>query len=329
MSRPVRSIRRAVVVPIATVALLASACGGSDDSGSDPSPAVTDAGGGDTTPVATDAPTTDAPVATEAPTTEPGGDASFDGPSFVDVIDDALAPYAALVGQPFTAEAVVGALPGVSAGAPVMPGLTIVSAARTMEEWDVASIDDTQLVGAEGVVGGLEAFGASVSAPWTQSSFATSGSLSTLLLTDGGTGRVSYVEESDPAGSFRAPVEMAADLTASEIVAPAWVASLPALEGGRVVEYTEAHGLSSENLLAGTDFVLVRFRYAADQIDALNAFLESGVIEAAGFTYDKDMFNGFENMVDVTIGDWSGTVLVGSGSMGDEEFYDLVWSLTR
>lgn len=333
MSRRRPSVRRTLGLSAVSALLLFAACGGGED--------TSDGAGADTASDVTSDPAaaavTDTVAATPesaAPDTAPvdtsvGEIATFDGPSFVDLIDEALAPYAGLVGQSLAPGTVASALPGLPADAPIMPGLTIVSAARTLEEWGADTIDDVQLVGAEGVVGGLAAFGASVSAPWSQTSFATSGSLSTLLLTDGGAGRVAYVEESDPAGSFRAPVEMRAELRAGEIIAPSWVAALPVLDGGRIVEVTEAHGLSSENLFGGSDYVLVRVRYPADQIEALNAFLESGVVEAAGFTYDKDMFNGFENLVDVTIGEWTGSVLIGSGSMGDEEFYDLVWSLGR
>jgi hypothetical protein len=73
--------------------------------------------------------------------------------------------------------------------------------------------------------------------------------------------------------------------------------------------------------------VSARWRYPADALDALNTFLESGIVEAAGFTYDKDLFNGFQSMVDVTAGEWTGTVLIGEAMIGDDTFYDLVWTL--
>lgn len=63
--------------------------------------------------------------------------------------------------------------------------------------------------------------------------------------------------------------------------------------------------------------------------DALKAYLTSGVVQSAGFTYDKDTFNGFEALVDIAIGNWTGTVLVGSASIDGVEYQDLVWALHR
>jgi hypothetical protein len=176
----------------------------------------------------------------------------------------------------------------------------------------------------------LEAFGGSVPEGWKQASLATSGSLTTLLITHTDGRRVVLVSDSDAKspGTGRAPLELELSTNTAPASTPAWIASLPALAGGELVEYAEASGRVQNNAAGAGEYVLVRWRYPAAQLDALKAYLESGVVQSAGFSYDADTFNGFESLVDITIGDWTGSVLIGSASIDGVEYYDLVWSLS-
>ena len=322
MHHPSRSI---VAGLVGLLVLGTTACGGSGDSAST---AATDTGAASTAIETTAAPATDAPT-TAAPTStaEP---APFSGPAFDATATAALAPYLALIGQPGSATTVGTLLPAVTSDLPIPAGLTLSGAGRSYEQIDADSVEDTQSMAfAEPLdAAALEAFGATAVGGWQQASFATSGSLATLLLTHTDGRRAVYVTESDSA-SLRAPLELTVEPSAATLTAPSWAASLPALEGGTLVDFTEAAGRVQPNLLGTGEYVEVRWRYAADQLDALNEYLESGVIQSAGFTYDADLFNGFENMVDVTIGDWVGTVIIGEATIDDVTYYDLVWSLGR
>lgn len=311
-----------------TLVLTLTACGGSSD---DAALDTTMAAAVETvTPSSTAADTTvPATVpATEAPTTLPP--APFGGPGFVETVEPALAPYAAAIDQPGTAATVASLLPAVTPDVPMPANLTLTGVGRAWEQSDPATVEDTQSMAfAEGIdSAALEAFGSTATGDWRAASFSTSGSLSTLLFTHTDGRRVVYVAEADPAGTY-APLELQVEPSAATISAPAWAAALPALEGGALIDYTEAAGRVQSNLFGTEQFVAIRWRYAASELDALHAYLESGVVQSAGFTYDVDVFNGFENMVDVTIGDWSGTVIIGEASIDGETFYDLVWSLGR
>ena len=308
-----------------TAALVLTACGGSSDESAVTVGDTTAAP--DTTGAATTAPDTTV-AETEPPTTLPP--APFDGPGFVETVEPALAPYVSTIGQPGTAASVTALLPAIAPDVAFPTGLTIIGAGRSWEQSDPTSVEDTQaLAFAEGLdSAALEAFGATAGADWRAASFATSGSLSTLLLTHADGRRAVYVAESDPAGMY-APLGLEVEPSAASMVAPAWGAALPALEGGVLIDVTEAAGRVQSNLLGTEQFVAIRWRYPASELDALREYLESGVVQSAGFTYDVDVFNGFENMVDVTIGDWAGTVIIGEATIDGETFYDLVWSLGR
>lgn len=316
------SSRSPFIVALAA-ALTLTACGGSsDDSAAD----TTSASAETVAPSTTGADTTVAP--TDAPTTLPA--APFDGPGFVETVEPALAPYVAAIGQPGAAATVASLLPAVTPDVPMPANLTLTGVGRSWEQSDPTTVEDTQSMAfAEGLdSAALEAFGATAGADWRAASFATSGSLSTLLFTHTDGRRAAYVAESDPAGTY-APLGLEVEPSAATIGAPAWAAALPALEGGTLIDVTEAAGRVQSNLFGTEQFVAIRWRYAASELDALRTYLESGVVQSAGFTYDVDVFNGFENMVDVTIGDWSGTVIIGEANIDGETFYDLIWSLGR
>lgn len=318
--------------------LVLAACGGGDEGGAtattEAAPATT-AAPADPMTAATSAPaSSEAPMSVDTTVAATVPSASFDGPLFVDVIDDALAPYTALIGQPAAVEALATALPAVLPDTPIPAGLTIAGAGRDLEVWGPGDIVEEQKASFAELldVTALEAFGAAPPAGWRQASVSTSGSLATLLFTnEADPRRVVYSSDSESTPDGRPPLELNLDPgDTADLPQPAWLASLPALEGGVLVELQEGVGTVNFLGMPGRNgYVLARWRYPVDAIDDLNAFLESGVVQAAGFTYDLDLFNGFENLVEVTAGEWAGSVLIGSGAMGDEEFYDLVWSLSR
>lgn len=317
-------LRRLAALGLAAAGFM-SACGGGDSTAVTAPPAT----GTDTTAALVEQ-TVAQSVA--APDTTAAAVAAVDGPAFVDVADDALAIYAATVGQPATVELLSPALPGLTADLPLPAGLTVAGSGRIVELWD-GMVDDEQVASfaEQFAAADLEAFGAGVSGGWTQASLATSGSLTTLLLTPAGNAsRLSYVADADATASGSAPLELRFVPAESTMPEPAWLASLPHLDGGELTEVVEGVGTVTMYFgPADNGFVSARWRYPADALEALNSFLGSGVVEAAGFTYDKDLFNGFQNMVDVSAGEWTGTVLIGEAMIGDDVFYDLVWSLSR
>ena len=273
------------------------------------------------------APSTEVTTTTPATTTP----ATFDGPSFLEVIDPALAPYNAVLGAAPDSPSVRSVLSALGEDVPLPAGLTVngVGHQWTLEFGETK--DDQTLSFNEFLDGpALEAFGAAVPTGWKQASFATSGSLTTLLITHTDGRRVVLVSDSEAQnpGTGRAPLELQLSTAATPGSTPAWIASLPALAGGELVEYIEASGRIQDNGAGAGQYVLVRWRYPATQLDSLKAYLESGVVQSAGFGYDVDTFNGFESLVAVTIGDWTGSVLIGNASIDGVEYYDLVWSLS-
>ena len=319
MRHPMRSL---LALGLAA-ALTVTACGGASDEAAVDTTTET----AETVAPSSSAPDTTVAV-TDAPTTLPP--APFGGPAFVETVEPALAPYTAAIGQAGDASSVATLLPAVTPDLPLPANLTLTGVGRDWEQSDATTVEDTQSMAfAEGLdSAALEAFGATASGDWKAASFATSGSLSTLLLTHADGRRASYVAEADAAGT-RAPLELQVEPSTATIAAPVWAASLPALEGGTLIDYTEAAGRVQSNVFGTEQFVAIRWRYAASDLEALQAYLESGVVQSAGFTYDVDLFNGFQNMVDVTIGDWSGTVIIGEAEIDGETFYDLVWALGR
>ena len=341
-----KSVRRLVAVTsVATLALVA--CGGSDDDAGSASSAtaVSDSSGTDTTeassiattPAASateagvPADTTGAPDTTAVADTAPPATAVFDGPAFVDVIDGELAPYTGAIGRAADA-AGVGAAAPLAADTPLPAAATIAGAGRTLDG-TFADVSEEQLVGFDPAIAGtaLETFGSAAPAGWTQNSFATSGSLTTLLLTnDADARRAVYVVQDDTTDTVHPPFELRVSPAVGAMAEPGWAAALPRADGGDLVEVIEGAGAVNVGFgVAGNGYVSARWRYPETALAALEAYLESGVVESAGFTYDRDLFNGFDEMVEVTAGDWAGSVIIGQASMNDEVFYDLVWTLQR
>lgn len=317
---------RPYVSLLAAAALSSSvlvACGGGSGSTSTVAPATSE-------PTAT----TEAAPSTEASTTvaSTAAPAQFDGPSFLEVIEPAVAPYTAALGLAPGSQEVRALLSALGEDVPLPPGLLLNGIGhRWVKEFGATK--DSQSASFDQFLdkAQLEAFGAAVPNGWKQASSATSGSLTTLLITHSDGRRVVFVSDSDASvsGSGRAPLELSLSTDSASNEQPAWIASLPALPGGELVEYIEASGRIMDNLVGTGEYVLARWRYPATQLDALKAYLTSGVVQSAGFTYDKDTFNGFEALVDIAIGNWTGTVLIGTASIDGVEYQDLVWALNR
>lgn len=298
--------RRVLALLVVSCTTLVAACGGGG---------TTDAGS---------SPSTDATTAV----TSGGGSATTEG-RFVDLVDASLEPYEALVGQPADASTVASALPAF-AGVPMPAGLTIAGAGRATSTWDGEVTEDQTVSFAEPVdAAALEQFAGTVSGGWRKASSATSGSLTTVLLLGPGGERVSFVADAAPLPG-EAALRATAAVSDATMPDPGWMGGLPRRSGGELVEVVE--GVGSVSLYGGPaqdGMVFARWRYPASARDALNAELAGGAIADAGFTYDADGFNGFESLVEVTAGGWTGSVLVGEALVDDEVAYDLVWSLTR
>ncbi|MFM8529689.1 MAG: hypothetical protein ACKOD2_08460, partial [Ilumatobacteraceae bacterium] len=306
-----------------------AACGGSSTSTTETTAAVSTVAE-TVAPETTAAPASSAVETTVATaSTEP---AEFDGPSFPETVAPALAPYDALIGASPDSPDVRAVLSALGDDVPLPAGLTVNGIGHRLSK-DFGELRDEQSASFNEYLdkAQLEAFGKSVGNGWKQASIASSRSLTTLLLTHTDGRRLVFVSDSEalPSGSGRAPLQMEVFTTTPPDAAPAWFASLPSLRDGEVVEYTEASGRISDNLVGSGQFVLVRWRYPTTQLDALNAYLASGVVQTSGFSYDKDTFNGFEALVDVANGDWKGTVLIGNANIDGVDYYDLVWSLSR
>jgi|GEM_PF-1734587 len=302
-----------------------AACGGSSEPASETTVAETTVA-----PETTAAPATTTVDTTVAPTT--AAPAEFDGPSFPETVTPALTPYDAVIGASPDSPDVKALVSALADDVPLPAGLTVNGIGHRLTK-DFGEPKDRQSVSFNEYLdkAQLEAFGASVGNGWKQASIAVSGSLTTLLLTHTDGRRVVFVSDSEAAasGTGRAPLQMELSTPTLPAAPPAWFASLPALQGGEVVEYTEASGRVTDNLAGTGHFVLVRWRYPATELDALNAYLTSGVVQSAGFSYDADTFNGFEALVDVANGEWKGSVLIGDASVDGVEYYDLLWSLSR
>jgi hypothetical protein len=81
---------------------------------------------------------------------------------------------------------------------------------------------------------------------------------------------------------------------------------------------------------AGNGFVLLRNFYPADRLAELETFVNSNVVRAAGFEYEDTPISNAKARIDVSQGDWTGTVFVGSVNInGELAGYNLDWTLLR
>ena len=253
------------------------------------------------------------------------------GAPFVDVVDESLAPYAALIGAPGASADIASALPLFDGDVP-LPGGAILGAGRVVERWG-DTLDAAQMIGVDSAPGkdGLEKYGAAAPQGWTYNSISTTDSSSTLVMTRESDGlRVVYMTSKDP-GPGVPPAEFSLEADASEIPQPAWLASLPVPSGGEITAVGEGIGEVEVNYFpAAGGLVTATWRFPADDLPALQEFYAGDALEAAGFTLvDPDSITVGASYFDVTAGDWTGQVIVGELIEEDESYATVQWFLTR
>jgi hypothetical protein len=250
---------------------------------------------------------------------------------FIDVIDESLGPYLALIGAPVASSDIASALPLFDGDIPLPEG-AILGAGRTVERWGDA-LDAAQIIGVDSAPGkdGLEEYGAAAPQGWTYNSISTTDSSSTLVMTREDDGlRVVYMSSKDP-GPDVPPAEFSLEADASEIPQPAWMASLPVPDGGELTSVGEGIGEVEINYFpAAGGLVTATWRFPAEDLPALQEFYAGGALEAGGFTLvDPDSITVGASSFDVTAGDWTGQVIVGELIEEDESFATVQWLLTR
>ena len=249
----------------------------------------------------------------------------------MDVVDEALDPYAALIGQPVQAANLASALPLFDADVPLPTG-TVVGAGRVVEEWG-DTLDATQMIGVDVAPSKdeLEAYGAAAPQGWAYNSISTTDSSSTLVMTRESDGeRIVFMSSKDP-GPGVPPAEFRLESDASEIPQPVWLNSLPLPSGGELIAVGEGIGeVEVDYSPAANGLVTATWRFPADQLRGLQEFYAGDALEAGGFTLvDPDSIMVGASYFDVSAGDWTGQVIVGEIIDDDESFASVQWFLTR
>ena len=308
---------------VAPLVVLIAACGsGSESSTETMSPSVS-------TPSSAEASPTPEESTSEAPS--PTADAP--DTLFVDVIDEALAPYEALIGSPAAGADLGSVLPLHDGDVPLPDGATIAGAGTSVREWDDETFYAEQMIGLGEALtkADLEAFGAAAPPGWTYNSVSTTDSSSSLVMTrDGDQLRIVLMATPKPEAG-EPPAELRLEQQTPSVPEPAWLASLPTPEGGTLVAVAEGIGAVDINFTpAGGGLVTATWRYPVEQLDALLDYIASGALESAGFTLvDPDSISFGASYVDVTAGEWTGQVIVGETIFEDSSAADLTWYLTR
>lgn len=273
-----------------------------------------------------------APSPTPTPEETSSAAPAPEGVSFVDVVDDALSAYAALIGSPVQGSDLSSALPLFDGDIP-LPAGNITGAGRLVEQWG-DTLDAVQMVGVDVAPGkeGLEEYGEAAPSGWTYNSISTTDSSSTLVMTrESDALRVVYMSSKDPEPGVP-PAEFSLESDVSEIPQPAWLAALPVPSGGELTAVGEGIGdVEVTYFPAVGGLVTATWRYPADQLEALQEFYAGEALQAAGFTLvdpDSIVVVG-ASYFDVTAGDWTGQVIVGELMEGDESFATVQWFLTR
>lgn len=249
------------------------------------------------------------------------------------MIDEALAPYEALIGSPAAQADLGSALPLHDGDVPLPDGATIAGAGTSVREWDDETFYAEQMIGLGEALtkADLEAFGAAAPSGWTYNSVSTTDSSSTLVMTrDGDQLRIVLMATPNPEEG-EPPAELGLEQQTPSVPEPAWLSSLPAPDGGTLVAVAEGVGAVDINFTpAGGGLVTATWRYPVEQMDALLDYIASGSLEAAGFTLvDPDSFSFGASFIDVTAGEWTGQVIVGETVFEDSSAADLTWYLTR
>ena len=295
-------------------------------------------GGGSDTSVTSAAPESSAAsAATTSADPAPSADESASsapapaGAPFVDVVDQALDPYAALIGQPVQSADLASAMPLFDADVP-LPGGAVVGAGRVVEQWG-DTLEAIQMIGIDAAPtkDELEAYGAAAPQGWAYNSISTTDSSSTLVMTRESDGeRIVFMSSKDP-GPGVPPAEFRLESDASEIPQPVWLTALPIPSGGKLIAVGEGIGEVEVDYFAAVNgLVTATWRFPADQLEPLQEFYAGDALEAGGFTLvDPDSITIGASYFDVTAGDWTGQVIVGEIIEEDESFASVQWFLTR
>ncbi len=134
------------------------------------------------------------------------------------------------------------------------------------------------------------------------------------------------VDESD--------VKISVEFEPGEIPELDWMAGLPVPAGGRLVGVLEGMGLVKDfGRPGGNGTITARWSYPVDAVPDLAAFLNSGVVGAAGFDHEDLSVTADDptDRFDVSIGDWEGQIIVSTFSIGDADpaGYHVMWTLSR
>ena len=180
-----------------------------------------------------------APSPTAAPSTTAPAPA---GELFVDVVDQALEPYAALIGTSLSSADPASALPLFDGDVP-LPAGNVVGAGRLVEQWG-DTLEVVQMIGLDTAPDkdDLEDYGAAAPSGWAYNSISTTDSSRTLVMTRASDGlRVVFMSSIDP-GPGVPPAEFRLEAETSELPQPAWLASLPVPPGGEITAVGEGIG---------------------------------------------------------------------------------------
>jgi len=310
-----------LAVPLALVLAACSSGGAEPASVSTPASVPSDASSAPTGPDPVPTATSEEASPTPVPS----------GPLFVDLVDQSLATYSALIGSPVSSADITSALPRFDGDVP-LPAGSIVGAGRVVERWGDA-LDTVAVIGLDDAPGkeGLEQYGERAPEAWTYNSISTTDSSSTLVMTRESDGlRISYMSSVSP-GPGQPPAQFRLQANATEIPQPMWLAALPVAPGGSLTSVGEGIGqVEVKGAPAGGGLVTATWRYPADQLRPLQDFYAGGVLAANGFTLvDPDSISVGASYFDVTAGDWRGQVIVGELMDGDQSYASVQWFLTR
>ena len=314
-------VMRRVPLLLAPAILVLAACGGGAADTATTSAASNVTSAAPATSEAAPSPTAAETTSTSAP----------EGGLFVDVVDQALEPYAALVGSSVSSGDLSSALPLFDGDVPPPAG-NVTGAGRLVEEWG-DTLEAVQMIGIDTApdMDDLEEYGAAAPSGWAYNSISTTDSSSTLVMTRESDGlRVVLMSSIDP-GPGVPPAELRLQADASEVPQPAWLASLPVPSGGEITAVGEGIGQVEVSYFPAVDgLVTATWTFPGDQLEALQEFYAGGALEAAGFTLvDPDAITVGASYFDVSAGDWVGQVVVGEMIDGDQSFATVQWFLTR
>ncbi len=320
-ARAYHRLMRRVPLLLAPAILTLAACGGGAAE-----TAATSAEPDSTSSAPATSPAAPSPTAAQS-TTAPAPE----GGLFVDVVDQALEPYAALIGSAPSSADPASALSLFDGDVP-LPAGNVTGAGRLVEEWG-DTLETVQMIGIDTAPDkdALEAYGAAAPTGWAYNSISTTDSSSTLVMTRESDGlRVVFMSSTDP-GPGVPPAEFRLEAEASEVPQPAWLASLPVPAGGEITAVGEGIGQVEVNYFPAVDgLVTATWTFPGDQLEALQEFYAGDALEAAGFTLvDPDSITFGASYFDVSAGEWVGQVIVGEMIDGDESFATVQWFLTR